>query len=319
MQAVFSLIFSVIPMLLYLRGVWLLDRYDREPLTLLLANFLWGALGAVFFGVLFSVLVSALLGTGDWGDTVLVAPVVEELVKGVFLLWTVRDRRFDNITDGVVYGMAIGLGFGMSENFMYFLGADTATAWLGIVIIRTLFSAVLHAMATGTLGAFIGWGKFRGPVTRLSAGMAGLLIAIWMHMTWNGNVIDGTGIGMIVAMLFIVASVVVILGVMQTALLAESRLIRRELTEEVESGHIPVHHLQYLPSSNRRKMPGWLPPSVDQKSYVQLATRLAFRKNQARLCAAPLRDAYEREVAEIRARIDDLFASERSAPWAGLY
>lgn len=319
MLAFFSLLFSVIPMLLYLRGVWLLDRYDREPLTLLSANFLWGAIGAVFFAVLFSVAISGLLGISTWSEAVLVAPLVEEVVKAVFLLWTVRDRRFDNVTDGLVYGTAIGLGFGMTENFLYFLGAETAGQWLGMVLVRTLFSAVLHAAATGTAGLFIGWGKFRSAGARVPAGLAGLGLAVWMHMTWNGSVIDGSVAGMLTGMLFLIGAAAILLLLMQIALASESRLIRRELAEEVEAGRIPAQHLGYLPYSARRKRSGWLAPSIDQKAYVQLATRLAFRMDQARRCPAALRPLYTQEIETARAGIEALLERERSGPWAGLY
>jgi RsiW-degrading membrane proteinase PrsW (M82 family) len=319
MQAIFSLVFSVIPMLLYLRGIWLLDRYDREPLTLLSANFLWGAFGAVFFAVLFSTALSGIFDSSTWSDAVIVAPVVEEPMKAVFLLWTVRDRRFDNITDGLVYGMTIGLGFGMTENFLYFLGAETTGEWIGMVLIRTLFSAVLHAVATGMTGLFIGWGKFRPAIVRVPAGAVGLGLAIWMHMTWNGSVIDGTLPGFLTGIAFIIAAMALLLVLMQVALGSESRLIRRELAAEVGAGRIPAEHLQYLPYSGRRKRQGWLPASVDQKAYVQLATRLAFRRAQARRCPAAQRADYEREVEESRAGIDTLLETERSGPWAGLY
>jgi len=52
---------------------------------------------------------------------VLVAPLVEETTKGIYLFKTAKGFEIDNITDGLVYGGAIGLGFGMTENFFYFL------------------------------------------------------------------------------------------------------------------------------------------------------------------------------------------------------
>lgn len=303
MLALASLLFALVPMLLYLWGIWLMDRYDREPVGLLLLHFGWGALGAIFFGIVFSITLSTTLGTSEFHDAVYIAPFTEELTKGLFLFWTVRDRRFDNITDGAVYGMAIGLGFGMTENFMYFLGASTAGEWVFLVVIRTLFTAVMHAMATGIFGAFMGLTKFGPPARRVPLRLLGLALAMGMHFFWNFSVSINNPAAAGLGVLFIVLSLIVIVVVVQLALLAENRLLISELTEESESGLIPATHLQYLPYTNKRKLVGWLSPVVDRKQYVQIATRLAFRRFQSRSCQPEHQESYQAEVERLRAEI----------------
>ena len=86
---------------------------------------------------------------------IVVAPIVEEITKGLFLLITITNKKFDNITDGIVYGGAIGLGFGMTENFLYFVSyGESISNWIMLVIVRSLFSAVMHCVSTATLGRF---------------------------------------------------------------------------------------------------------------------------------------------------------------------
>jgi RsiW-degrading membrane proteinase PrsW (M82 family) len=319
MLSIASLVFALVPMLLYLWGVWLMDRYDREPISLLLLNFAWGALGAIFFGIVFSITLSTTLGSTNFHDAIFVAPFTEELTKGLFLFWTVRDRRFDNITDGLVYGMAIGLGFGMTENFLYFLGASTAGEWVFLVIIRTLFTAVMHAMSTGIFGAFMGLTKFGRPSLRVPLRLLGLLIAMGIHFFWNFSVSINNPAAAGLGTIFIVLSVIVILVVVQLALLAENRLLIRELAEESELGLIPATHLQYLPYSSKRKLLGWIPPVVDRRMYVQLSTRLAFRKFQSRSCVGPLHDEYTAEIENLRAQIRDLLHQDSDTGSARLY
>jgi len=319
MQAIASLVFAIVPVLLYLWSIWLMDRYDREPIGLLLGNFLWGAIGAIFFGVLFSLLLSASLGASDIIGVVLIAPVSEEIMKGVFLLWTVRDRRFDNITDGVVYGMAIGLGFGMTENFLYFLGASTPEEWVFLVIVRTIYTVIMHAMATGILGAFFGLTKFGRPAMRWPLRVLGLLLAIFIHFFWNYSVSINNPAAAGLGMVFILLGLIVIVIVVQLALLAENRLIVRELAEESELGVIPATHMQYLPYTSKRKLLGWISPSVDRKRYIQLSTRLAFRKFQSRHCRTEERVAYVEEVEQLRAQIADVLRSERESDAAILH
>ncbi|MDH7516619.1 MAG: PrsW family intramembrane metalloprotease [Bacteroidota bacterium] len=319
MQAVASLIFAVVPILLYLWVVWMMDRYDREPLSLVVLNFLWGALGAVFFGMYTSSLIAGLVKADAFVNLVAIAPVIEEIAKGSFLLWTARDRRFDNITDGVVYGMAIGLGFGMTENFLYFLSARTAGEWVQRVVLRTLYTAVMHAMATGVTGMAVGLGKYRFRRYRIPLWIGGLLVAILMHAAWNyWTTLDMVGVTMLEAV-FIGVSLGVIILVMQISLFAENRVILGELQEEADRSVIPQMHLNYLPFSSRRKILGWLSPSIDRRAYVHLATRLAFRKSQMRRTSGPERERLEREVEDLRGEIAAMLQRDSQSPAAQLY
>lgn len=319
MLALSSLIFAVVPIALYLWAIWAMDRYDREPLGLLLANFAWGAFGAIVLAIIFSIIGSMLFGTDEQQDAIYVAPIVEETIKGVFLLWTVRRRAFDNTTDGIVYGMAIGLGFGMTENFLYFLNASTVGEWVVMVVVRTLFSAVMHAMATGIVGAVVGATKFELRSFRWPLRLGGLVLAMFMHYYWNLSVTQGSALSVALGMMFIVLSLVVIVVVLQAALLSENRLILRELTEESENGVIPTVHLAYLPYSSKRRIVGWLPPTIDKRSYVQLATRLAFRKAQWRSCDERERDGYADEVTELRGEIVALLRVDSESAAARLF
>jgi protease PrsW len=314
-QAVVSLVFAVVPMILYLWVVWMMDRYDREPIGLLALNFLWGAVGAVVISLAASIGLARLLGLNEMEQRLFLAPVVEECAKGVFLLWTARNRNFDNITDGVVYGMAIGLGFGMTENFLYFLHAESAEKWVQRVIIRTIFTALMHAMATGCFGVTVGLSKYRFRRWRLLLGAAGLAAAMALHYGWN---LWSAGTG-ILDMVLIAMSLGVILLVMQVSLFTENQLMLRELLEEVRTGLLPQVHLNYLPYSSKRKMLGWLPPSIDRKQYIQLATRLAFRKSQYRYTSGPEQAQYAAEIETLRTAIDDILQTESRSDAARLY
>ena len=109
----YSALAAVIPISVYLLFIWLADRYDREPIKLLLSNFLWGAFGAIFFALIgslalaygFSFFVKD-AARAKLYEAILIAPFVEEITKGVFLVITASNRKFDNVTDGLVYGGA---------------------------------------------------------------------------------------------------------------------------------------------------------------------------------------------------------------------
>ncbi len=309
MLAFFSLVFAVVPMVAFLFLVWGMDRYEREPLWLVFKNFLWGAFGAVVFGVagseMFRGMISGLVTSArgiELAESVMIAPFVEEITKGGFLLLvTMRQREFDGVSDGFVYGAAIGLGFGMTENFMYYLGAETLEAWVILVLVRTFFSAVMHSMATGTFGAFVGFAKFRPTMVKWVLIPLGLGVAMFMHIFWNLTVSFGETA--ILGFLFILFGVMAITTVLQISLLLESRMIKMELTEESQNGLIPPEHLNFLPYTRRRHLIGWYPPYVDQKQYIKLATKLAFKKHESRNCPSRKREPYLQEVESLRVAI----------------
>ena len=103
------------------------DRWEPEPPRTLLFAFLWGACVAALSALLINssaVLVAdAVLGQGS-GDVLgasVIAPIVEEGVKGAFVvgLLIFRRREFDGIVDGIVYAGLVGAGFAFTENILY--------------------------------------------------------------------------------------------------------------------------------------------------------------------------------------------------------
>ena len=310
-----SLIAAVVPMFFYLLLIWWLDRNDREPFWLVLINFFWGATGAIFLGIIGSLIFQIPINEfirlsnvddpnriSDLSGAVVTAPLVEEFTKGIFLVLMSYNKRFDGVVDGIVYGGAIGLGFGMTENFMYFLNyGTTPVSWIMIVLIRTLFSAVMHCMSQATFGGFIGFAKFKPFFYKLFLIPAGFCLAVFLHFMWNFTVSfeDTTPIGFV----FLILYLITLFTIFQFAIYLESRSIRRELEEESLQGVIPSEHMKFLPFVSRRYKAGWCPIGIDQKTYVKTATTLAIRKNQMKHLSGYKRNMYEREVADLRYKL----------------
>ena len=322
-----STICACVPMFCFLATIWWLDRYDREPIWLLGLTFLWGAFGSVLAAVVGSLTFEIFLAVGAAGlgallsvdlDTlraasgpVVVAPLVEEPAKAFILLYVIWNRHFDNMTDGFVYGAAAGLGFAMTENLLYFtsLTSDVA-AWGSTVVIRTFYSAIMHATASAIVGASLGFARFRGRVALLTCGTLGMLLAIGVHALWNGlitfaEITGGHSLYLLNLALFPL-EVAAVFAVFQLCLLEESWTIRRELSEEAADGRIPAHHPAILSSWLRRLGTSWAPRGVDQERYVQTATHLAMRKKQVRQMGSAAPDFYRGEVARLRRQLEHL-------------
>ncbi len=304
MLIISSALAAIVPMTIYLLLIWRFDRYDREPFKMVLNNYLWGALGAVILTLIvsgsFSAIFSFFITDSNHlqrFETIVIAPVVEETIKGAFLLITAASFKFDNMTDGIVYGGAIGLGFGMTENFLYFISyGSTVEQWITLVIVRTLFSAVMHCVSTATLGAFIGYAKFKKSIIKYTFPFIGLVIAMFIHFSWNFSVSSESTA--LLGFFFMFYTIAIFIAVFSASVYGDKKIIFDELIEEVQSGLIPHKHLLVL-NSAKRNIPGWIDESV-RKLYIRSTTTLAFRKMQIKNSAGKSREYYETEIENYR-------------------
>jgi predicted ATPase/RsiW-degrading membrane proteinase PrsW (M82 family) len=184
-----------------------LDLYDRQPLGFVTLVAVWGATGAAAISVIGNGFVRGLLH-GDvrvvFGDAI-AAPLVEEAAKGLALLAAVGPVRalarragislFEGVGAGVVYGAAVGIGFGFTEDVAFLV--DTARiqgieAGLQTFVYRRDFfgPAILHhALFTAAFGAGLGvamWTSRRA--LKVVLPMAGFVLAVLMHAVNNGLV-----------------------------------------------------------------------------------------------------------------------------------
>lgn len=306
-------VFAVIlPMLLYLYLLWKNDKFEPEPGRLVILSFIYGAFGAVLITLFVSSIFSATLSIFFSDETigflgaVLVAPVVEEIAKGLLLIVLVQNINFDNITDGLVYGGAIGLGFGMTENFLYFLTQETGLySWVMVVIIRSLFSAVLHCITTATLGAFLAMFKFSANKRKIILPVTGLLLAMLIHFLWNFNLsFEDT---VIFAFLIMLAIITIFLIMFKYSIKQEKKLIRSELAEEAENGLFPKNHLEAITSPEATAVCGVSPDQSEK--YIRSAVKLAFRKAQLRNSGKKHKLLYESEVQKHRDIISEILVN----------
>lgn len=325
-----SVVAAVVPMFGYLAALWWFDRYDREPLWLVALTFGWGALVATSLSLIgnttLHVALAAALGEATAGvvTPVVVAPLIEEPTKAAVLFLVVLSRQFDNTTDGFVYGAATGLGFGMTENLLYFMNAAAVAnfdplggtmAWLTTVAARTFFSALMHATASSLVGAGLGLTRLRNPLVGLLTVPIGFGGAIGMHALWNGLLTAASTREALsnLAWLDFALFPLQFLGVFalfQICLWSESRMIRAELAAEAsEHGTLPAAHAVPLASWHRRSMTRFAPRGVDQDVYSRIATTLAFRRLQARKARGSRKVRCQRDVERLRLELAGLLAA----------
>jgi len=310
-----SALAAFIPIAFYLFFMWKFDRFDREPVGFYIKHFLWGAIGAIILALIGSYLFSFFLSFSIHNpeirhrtETIIVAPVLEEITKGMFLLFTISNSKFDNITDGIVYGGAIGLGFGMTENFTYFLTyGKSFDNWLMLVLVRTSFTAVMHCVATASFGAFLGYAKFKPLIFKIIFPPLGLALAMFIHFAWNFSVsFSQTSL---LGFLFLSGSILIFIVSFKFAVSSDAKIIFRELYDEAEHDILPYEHVTIL-SSAQREQKGWVDERI-RKAYIKVATALSFRKMQLRNSSGINKNIYENEVTVYRTELMQLLNGTR--------
>ena len=171
--------------------VWF-DRLEPEPRAERIHAVLWGATITIAVAG-FGNGLAAIIG-GPAFATVLVAPVTEEVMKGLGILYAVRRRTIDSVTDGVVYAGWIGAGFALVENVEYFVFASAEGALVPVLIARGVLSPFAHPLFTVWIGIAVGRAVVRGR-NPAAAALPGLALAILLHGLWNLATVVATGGG----------------------------------------------------------------------------------------------------------------------------
>lgn len=164
---------ALAPVIFIFTFIYLRDKHQREPMMLLILNFVMGILIAV--PVLFAELGLGRLfetdASGDLFTVLLRAFVVVALVEEGFKFLALRifaypRAAFDEPYDGIMYAAAVSLGFAAIENVLY-----TFENGMGVGLLRAFTAVPGHAMMGVVMGYFVGMAKFR----KNHGGRAGLM------------------------------------------------------------------------------------------------------------------------------------------------
>lgn len=286
---------GIIPMALYAVVFTWFDRYEKEPLWLMLAVFVWGAVvaaGSAFvLNTLFGISVFAVTGSetaANVGAAVISAPIVEESVKGaaVLAVYLYFRDEFDSYLDGILYGSLVGFGFAATENVNYIFSGlsegGLATALL-VTLVRTIGIAFLHASLTSCTGLGFAGLRLGRSSLRFAAPVAGYGAAILLHSFHNlmsslgelfclfGLALDWLGfLGLFALIVYLVWR--------------EGRVMREQLREEVTLGVIGPQHYATACSLTGQFAARWgaLAGGTWRRSgqFYDLLGELAFKKYQ---------------------------------------
>ncbi len=322
-----------------------IDRYEREPVVVLVGAFAWGALiaipAALFVERRFDVLLRAsqpILALTNTANVLthallqgLSAGLTEEAVKGagLLLLMFLLFDEFDNVTDGIIYGVLIGAGFAMVENFVYFAGSSRND--VGFLIVgRVILGWLSHSTFTALFGAGLGLTReTQSRRTKLLAPVLGFAAAVALHSLFDSvdfaasavvrmpHVAASTAglafIAVILNYLPVFLAQAVLLWMVVHALRREASYVREYLADELPAGVVTPDEYAILQQAAARAriehsyLLGWGPRAyLTARALHQTATGLAFRKwhvamgDRPKTTALQPEDIYRTRIGRLR-------------------
>jgi len=197
------ILLALAPVLIIAVYIYFRDKYEKEPIRMLLESLLVGGLISIPVLVIENNLMvykpffPGILGTGF--DAFIVAAGTEEAFKFVglfYLIW--KNKNFNEKFDGIVYAVFVSLGFAAVENVMYVLKGGVSVG-----LMRSFTAVPAHALFGIVMGYYFGLAKFF-PKKRLRMMRMSLFMAILMHGIYDFILMSGHNFLMFLFLPFLV-------------------------------------------------------------------------------------------------------------------
>ncbi len=167
------------PVVALMSFFYLKDQF-LEPIPLIIRSFLLGTL--LVFPVMF--IQHAFIAEGfilnDLFESFFQIALLEEFLKWFIFMFTMYHHdEFDDHYDGIVYAVAISLGFASVENILYLL-----TNGIEYAFSRAVFPVSSHALFGVIMGYYFGKAKIRDSRTNYNLFLA-FFIPFLLHGLYN--------------------------------------------------------------------------------------------------------------------------------------
>lgn len=187
----YLLLLALAPAILLMVYVYFRDRYEKEPIKLILKGVLLGAIVIFPVGLFENYIIS--FGTqyskyakAAW-DGFIVAGATEEAFKYLMvfiLIW--RNRNFNEKFDGIVYSVSVALGFATIENIFYVFSNNS----MQVGILRAFTAVPGHTIFGIVMGYYLGLARFSID-NRSKWLLYAFLIPCMLHGTYDFMLMSG--------------------------------------------------------------------------------------------------------------------------------
>jgi RsiW-degrading membrane proteinase PrsW (M82 family) len=112
-----------------------------------------------------------------------VAPLVEECLKALVIIYLFRSNRIGFLVDSAIMGFAVGAGFALVENFQYLQNYGTAS--LGVWVVRGFGTAIMHGGVVAIFAIMSQALTERQMKINPFYYVPGLMVAMFLHSIFN--------------------------------------------------------------------------------------------------------------------------------------
>lgn len=293
---------------------WILYRlelFERRSRVTILGAFLWGAVVVVGIGVTGSPamtgIVDGWLANPAWVPAV-AAPIVEEPLKvlGVIVLAMIPGARINSVLDGLFYGLFVGLGFEVTESFLYTVNAagsqgGALTVVVAMLILRGVVGGLWsHPAYTGISGSGVGYfaSSPRSRGVRIVVFLALLLTAMLLHGLFDSPLLSATlGVAIVFKGLPVL---LLLLFALRIGRRQERALFQHAVYADIDVELIDKGELETLLTKSRRRAARRVAPGSSGRRAIRRLQRAQIDLVEADLESG--RDSDEFSVAAQRVR-----------------
>ena len=189
--------------------IYIKDKYEKEPIKLLLKNFGLGATASIIITLILGLILKIIFPTADplsisqqFLKAFIIVALVEEFSKYLIVrYYAQRNKEFDEPFDGIVYAVMVSMGFAALENVMYVFQFGMSNG-----IVRAFTAVPAHATFGIIMGYYMGKAKFAATKKdEIKLNLTGLFAATAFHGTYDFflfiNFIPGISIGAFVSLI----------------------------------------------------------------------------------------------------------------------
>lgn len=174
-----SIVISLLPVFIFLAVLVYLDSFELVKISIVIQAIIAGCTAAILSYFINSYLLKNTSIEYTF-YTQYISPVIEEILKAVFMIYLFAKNKTGFLIDAAIYGFAIGAGFALTENIYYLSQINQPN--LIIWFIRGFGTAVMHG-GTTTIFAIITKNLVdRKKKFKLSQLVPGFLFAMLYHI-----------------------------------------------------------------------------------------------------------------------------------------
>ncbi|MCD4734467.1 MAG: PrsW family intramembrane metalloprotease [Bacteroidales bacterium] len=181
---------ALAPVIIILFYIYIRDKYNKEPVGLLIKSLIFGALIAIPVIFTEAYLSNRFFIEGHLlqvaYDAFIVAAFTEELFKFFalyFLIW--KNKHFDEKFDGIVYAVFVSLGFAAVENIMYVYEYGHSVG-----LTRAITAVPAHAVFGVIMGYYFALAKFKEK-GRANNFLKALFVPVLLHGIYDFILMTG--------------------------------------------------------------------------------------------------------------------------------